>query len=111
MIELPAFVRTADKLFTDVERHGAIDFLAGNPEAGDEIKGTGGVRKVRVPAQGKGKSGGARVIYFFYSSQTPIYALFVYPKSKRATLTSEQKKIVAGFARTIKAHERNKRNG
>jgi hypothetical protein len=80
-----------------------IAFLASHPEAGDEIVGTGGVRKVRYGAKGKGKSGGVRVIYYFYDQDMPIYALLVYGKNERADLTAEQRKAVAAFAAAIKA--------
>lgn len=61
--ETPIFTRQTEKLFSEDEKRELIDFLAENPLAGDEIPGTGGVRKVRFAASGKGKRGGARVIY------------------------------------------------
>ena len=62
--ETPIFTRQTEKLFTEDEKRELIDFLAENPLAGDEIPGTGGVRKVRFAASGRGKRGGARIIYF-----------------------------------------------
>ena len=73
---------------------------------GDEIPGAGGVRKGRVPAKGKGKQGGARVIYYWYSDDAPIYALAVYAKSVKLNLTPSEKKAVAAFAKAIKAAHR-----
>ena len=64
VIETTAFARRAEKLLSPDERDEVVTFLAENPEAGDEIPGTGGVRKVRFAAKGKGKSGGVRVIYY-----------------------------------------------
>ena len=61
--ETPLFSRQADKLFSEEERRDLIDHLAENPLAGDESPGTGGVRKVRFGAFGRGKRGGARVVY------------------------------------------------
>ena len=58
--ETPTFTRQADKLFSELERRELIDHLAENPLAGDEIPGTGGVRKLRFAALGRGKRGGAR---------------------------------------------------
>ena len=63
--ETPTFARQADKLFSEDEKRAVIDFLAENPLAGDEVPGTGGVRKLRFGASGRGKRGGARVIYYF----------------------------------------------
>ena len=73
--ETPLFTRQTEKLFSDDERRELIDFLAANPLAGDEIPGTGGVRKVRFAASGHGKRGGARVIYYYLDESMPIYAL------------------------------------
>ena len=65
VIETPTFTRQADKLFSEDERREPIDMLAENPLAGDEIPGTGGVRKLRFTTSGRGKRGGARVIYYY----------------------------------------------
>ena len=67
VVETPSFVRQAELVFTPAEKAGVIDLLAFNPMGGDEIPGTSGVRKLRVPALGKGKRGGARVIYYVFS--------------------------------------------
>jgi hypothetical protein len=67
VVETPQFLRPAEKLFTNEERARLVDYLAANPTVGDEIVGSGGLRKVRFAMEGRGKSGGARVIYFFYS--------------------------------------------
>ena len=56
VVELPIFTRQAEKLFSAEDKEAVIDFLAFNPEAGDLIPGTGGVRKVRVPVKGKGSA-------------------------------------------------------
>jgi mRNA-degrading endonuclease RelE of RelBE toxin-antitoxin system len=75
---------------------------------GDEIVGTGGVRKVRYGAMGRGKSAGVRVIYYFYDENLPIYALIIYGKNERADLTAEQRKSAAAFAAAIKALRKRK---
>lgn len=103
VVETPAFARRAEKLLSPDERAELITFLAENPEAGDEIPGTGGVRKVRFAAKGKGKSGGVRVVYYFFDQDNPLYAVFIYGKGEQANLTPDQTKAVAGFAAGIKA--------
>jgi len=108
VVETPVFVRRAEKLLSGDEHNELIIFLAMNPLAGDEIVGTGGVRKVRFGAKGKGKSGGVRVIYYFYDRDIPIYALLIYGKSERADLTPEQRKSVASFAAAIKSLRKRK---
>ena len=93
-------------MFTEEEKADLIEFLAANPLAGDEIPGTGGVRKIRFGAKGKGKRGGARVIYFWYSENAPIYALLAYGKNEKTDLSPDETKAVASFARSIKAAQR-----
>ena len=60
------FIRQAQKLFSADDLAEVVSFLAANPQSGDIIPGTGGVRKVRVPVRGRGKRGGARVIYYWF---------------------------------------------
>lgn len=103
VVETPVFIRRAEKLLSEENHAGLIAFLASDPESGEEIVGTGGVRKVRYGAKGKGKSGGVRVIYYFYDQDMPIYALLGYGKNERADLTAKQRKSVAAFAAAIKA--------
>src|SRR5262245_9482472 len=103
VVETPTFSRRADKLLSEDEHAALINSLAAHPTVGDEIVGTGGVRKVRFGAMGRGKSGGVRVIYYFYDQDMPIYALLIYAKNERADLTPEERKAVAAFAAAIKA--------
>ena len=106
--ETPSFIRQAEMLFSPQEKADVIVFLATNPLSGDEIPGTGGVRKVRVAAKGKGKSGGARIIYYYYDEGAPIYALLAYGKGRKTDLTPDEAKAVAHLARQIKAAQRGK---
>ena len=103
VVETQVFARRAEKLLSLEERQELIAFLAANADSGDEMPGTGGVRKLRFAAQGKGKSGGVRVIYYFFDADNPLYALLVYGKGEQADLTPDQTKAVAGLATAIKA--------
>lgn len=103
VVETPIFIRRAEKLLSQAEHAELITYLARHADAGDEIVGTGGVRKVRFAAGGRGKSGGYRVIYFFHDHSMPLYALLIYGKNERADLTGEQRKAVAALAAAIKA--------
>ena len=107
--ETPTFTRQADKLFSEGERRELIDYLAENPLAGDEIPGTGGVRKLRFPALGRGKRGGARVIYFYGGEDMPIYALLAYAKSAKTDLSAAERRAVAGVVAAIKSAGRERR--
>jgi hypothetical protein len=102
VVETPSFLRQAADVWNDDERTAFIDFIARNPEAGDVIRESGGVRKVRWGRQGTGKRGGVRVIYFFYDRDTPVYLLLVYAKAVRTDLSPEAKKTVKEFAERIK---------
>lgn len=106
VVETPTFVRRADRLLTDSERLELIDFLARNPEAGDVMPDTGGVRKVRFRAGGKGKSGGVRVIYYYLDDDTPLYALLIYGKAEQGNLTAAEKSVVRALAAAIKKGRR-----
>ncbi len=103
IVESKAFSRRVAALLSANERDRLIEFLAGNPLAGDVVEGTGGVRKVRFAAQGKGKSGGVRVIYYFYNRDLPLYALLVYGKGERGDLSPDQRMAVSDFAAQVKA--------
>ena len=101
--ETPTFARQADRLFSEEERRELIDFLAANPTAGGEIPGTGGVRKLRFGALGRGKRGGARVIYFYGGETIPVYALLAYAKSARTDLSPAERRTVSALAAAIRA--------
>lgn len=103
VVELAAFARRAEKLFTVAERDALITQIARNPFEGVEIPGTGGVRKLRFAVSGKGKRGGARVIYYVYDETAPIYLLLAYGKNERANLAPDQRRQVAAFAAALKA--------
>lgn len=79
--ETDVFVKYASAVWSDPERQAFVSWIAANPEAGDLIPGSGGCRKVRWSASGRGKRGGARVIYFIVRDGT-IWLLIVYTKVK-----------------------------
>ena len=68
-----------------------VDYLAHNPAASELVPGTGGVRKLRWRLEGRGKRGGARVIYFYHSAQVPLFALTAYAKNERADLSQNDR--------------------
>src|SRR6476620_7256771 len=100
VVETPEILSGARRALTEAERAALIDFLAGYPEAGDLMQGTGGARKLRWGAKGKGKRGGARVITFYGGPQAPAFLLTVFGKGERANLTKAQRNEL----RTILAH-------
>ena len=101
--ETPTFTRQADKLFSEEERKELIDYLADHPAAGDEIPGTGGVRKLRFAASGRGKRGGARAIYFYGGEHMPIYALLAYAKSAKTDLSPPERRAIRAVVAALKS--------
>jgi hypothetical protein len=67
-----------------------INFLAENPDAGDEMAGTGGCRKFRWPGRSKGKSGGYRTITFYSGEMMPLFLITVFGKGRKANLTTKE---------------------
>lgn len=102
IIEFPSFLSHVGVSISVAERDELIDFLARQPDAGDEIPGTGGVRKLRWGGKGKGKRGGLRVIYYFYNETAPVFLLAVYGKGVQEDLTAEQKRKMTSLAKVLK---------
>jgi len=80
-VETKLFTRLVEKLLTDDEYALLQEALIEDPEAGDIIPGSGGVRKMRWNIDGRGKRGGLRVIYFLRTRQGQIWMLTLYAKN------------------------------
>jgi hypothetical protein len=91
VVETPEFLSATRKLMTDEERALLVDYLAYNPTSGDLIPGTGGVRKLRWGLEGRGKRGGAPVVYFYHDTGMPLFALAAYAKNERADLSQQDR--------------------
>jgi mRNA-degrading endonuclease RelE of RelBE toxin-antitoxin system len=102
VVELPLFQQMAERLWNDAEREAFVDFISRNPEVGDVIPETGGVRKVRWRRQGTGKRGGVRVIYFYHDAQIPLFLMLIYAKAQREDMTADQKKQVRALAAALR---------
>jgi|SRR5215472_9319477 hypothetical protein len=76
---------------TETERGTVIMMLAATPDAGVEIPGTGGARKVRVAGRRKGKSGGYRIITFYTGRDVPVFLLNVFSKGDRVDLSQAER--------------------
>jgi len=86
VVETPSFTRLWPDYWDEDERGEFVAWLAGNPEAGDIVRGSGGCRKVRWSRAGTGKSGGVRVIYFNRLSNGEIWLLTIYSKGARDSI-------------------------
>ena len=92
---LTAFDEYWDELrLTDEDRRELELILLDNPQAGTVIQNTGGARKIRIPAKGHGKSGGARVIYVDFVVKKRIYFLDIYAKGEKVDLDEDEKKDI-----------------
>ncbi|MFO1103554.1 MAG: type II toxin-antitoxin system RelE/ParE family toxin [Methylocystis sp.] len=104
--ETQIYLSRAEGLMSESERSAIVDLLAASPDVGDLIPGTGGLRKVRVPLAGRGKRGGAQVIYYFHDQTLPIYLLLAYAKNERDDLSSEQKAVLLRLVEIIRPRKR-----
>ena len=89
----PLFLKQATGYLSEEERLELTAYLAANPENGDIIQGTGGIRKIRWATKGTGKRSGYRVIYYFHSEDFPLAALLLYRKNEKTDLTEQEKKM------------------
>ena len=88
VVELPEFLRRASAIMTEAERLRLVNYIAANPEAGISLGG--GLRKVRIPRDGGGKSGGYRTIYVFGGTHIPIFLITVFAKNEKDNLSKAE---------------------
>lgn len=107
VVETERFLKDVRPLLSDAERAELVAFIGANPEAGDVIPDTGGVRKIRWALAGRGKRGGARVIYYHHSERLPVFLLAAYAKNEKPNLSTAERNamkrlvpiLVAGYGR------------
>ena len=105
VVETARFLKDAKPLMSDSEREELVALVGANPEAGEIIPETGGVRKIRRALAGRGKRGGARVIYYYHNERLPLFLLAVYGKNEKANLSHAERNamkrlvpvLVAGY--------------
>jgi hypothetical protein len=83
--------------------------IIANPNRAPVISGTGGVRKIRVSLEGRGKRGGARVLYVDYVLSEVVALLTAYPKNEKESISPEEKKLLKAIAAQIEQGWRNKK--
>jgi len=91
VVETGEFLKNAKRLMSNSERAALVVLVGANPEAGEVIPETGGVRKIRWALAGKGKRGGARVIYYFHNEHLPVFLLSAYAKNRKANLSKAER--------------------
>ncbi len=108
-METPSYLADAERLFSPDERAAVVDRLAADPRCGVVIPGSGGIRKVRFGFGGRGKSGGARIIYLFSGENLPVFVLAVFAKNEKANLSPTERNALAKMvADMIESYRRQK---
>jgi hypothetical protein len=103
VVETESYLRDAKSAgMTEDERTAAVDVVATNPELGDVMQGTGGVRKVRLAGRGKGKSGGYRIVYYFGGGDIPVFLLTVFGKGEKGNLTQGERNAMRSLTSILK---------
>ncbi|MCZ0945633.1 MAG: type II toxin-antitoxin system RelE/ParE family toxin [Gammaproteobacteria bacterium] len=90
-IETSTFTKLLPRHLDDDGYAALQAFLSAHPDAGDVIRETGGVRKIRWAMPGRGKRGGSRIIYYWLTKEDHIYLLTVYAKGTKDDLTAAER--------------------
>ena len=101
-IESKLFEKLREKYLEDNSYRLLQNFLLEQPLSGDIIQGTGGLRKLRWSANGKGKRGGIRTIYLYITEKSHIHLLTLYAKNEVGDLTAQEKKILKSIVEELK---------
>lgn len=112
IVETPSFLSAAKAAgMTEAEREVLKDLLARDPKIGEEIKETGGFRKLRFAKSGRGKSGGYRVFIFYSGKALPVFLITVFSKGEKDNLAKAERNELRALATTLKAYGRAGRAG
>jgi hypothetical protein len=106
VVETPRYLADAERLFTDDEREAIIDRIAADPLCGVVVSGGDSVRKVRIGFGGRGKRGGARVIYLFGGIDVPVFLLAAFAKNEKDDLRPAERLAMAKAVTAILASYR-----
>ena len=99
VVETPAFLTAAKGVLSETERVELVTMLAENPEAG--VSMGGGIRKVRLALPGRGKRGGARVLFLFSGEDIPVFLLTVFAKNEKADLNAKERTALIDAAKKM----------
>ena len=101
VVETAAYLSIASKIMSLGEMESVVTVISNDPASGDVIPGARGLRKLRVPLQGRGKRGGGRVIYWYHNEGYPAVLLWAFAKNAASDLTVSQRKTLMGLAETF----------
>lgn len=105
VLQLSKFKAEATELIGSDGIEALAVYLIYRPDAGNVIPGSGGVRKLRWAAKGKGKRGGARIIYLYVVVAARIYLIRCYAKNVKTDLSANEKKQLRQIAADLKGAE------
>lgn len=97
--ETKKFLSSASAAMSDQEYEAAINYIAANPDKGISLGG--GLRKIRVPRAGSGKSGGFRIIYVFGGQDMPIFLVAVFAKNEKDNLSPKEQAFLVELSKKI----------
>jgi mRNA-degrading endonuclease RelE of RelBE toxin-antitoxin system len=103
IVATPTYERAAKRLLSNTERIAAETEIATTPERWPVIAGTGGARKARIALQGRGKRGGARVVYFVSLANGFIAFIEIYAKNVKEDLSHADKRDIAAAIKELTA--------
>ena len=107
VVETPAYLAAARGVLSDALRADVINMVAENPRAGVALGG--GVRKARIALSGRGKRGGARVVFLFAGEDIPVFLLTVFAKNEKADFSAEERTVLIRAAKELAADYRRDR--
>ena len=99
VVETPAYLTVAQDVLSDAERVEVVTMVAENPEAGVSLGG--GIRKMRFARPGRGKRGGARVVFLFSGEDVPVFLLTVFTKNEKADLSARERTALIAAAKQM----------
>ena len=103
IVSMDSFTKNALKLMGQDSLNAIIDHIAQLRQLGRIISGSGGLRKMRCAIAGnKGKSSGARIIYYYGGEHMPIYLIAIYPKGKNVSMSGAEKRAAKKLVEFIK---------
>jgi hypothetical protein len=108
VVETPRYRADAERLFSADEREAIVNLVSSDPGCGTVIPGGGSVRKLRVGFGGRGKRGGARVLYIFGGRDVPVFLLAAFAKNERDDLTAAERAAMAKAVKTMLANYRSR---
>lgn len=103
VVETEGYLRAAkDSKMSAEEMEQAVNLVAADPETGDVMQGTGGVRKARLAGRGKGKSGGYRIVWYLGGGDIPVFLLTVFGKGEKANLSQGERNALRAMVGTLR---------